>query len=61
MTSNPEQRTMPGLAPDTAGQQENPELVKKHLLEQAVELAPDLSELLRVYYRHVPAEELVDE
>ncbi|SFS94484.1 NAD-glutamate dehydrogenase [Saccharopolyspora flava] len=57
MTSNPGQ-----LQTGTTGEQsENPELAKRRLLERAVEFAPELGELLRTYYRHVPAEELVDD
>ncbi|MER6990800.1 NAD-glutamate dehydrogenase [Saccharopolyspora hirsuta] len=47
---------------DSAGERsENPELVKSRLLDRAAENAPELAELLRAYYRHVPAEELVDD
>ncbi|GAA4613488.1 NAD-glutamate dehydrogenase [Saccharopolyspora hordei] len=63
MTSDPGQ-LKPGR-PQTDGdapsgeRSENPELVKSRLLDRAADNAPDLAELLRAYYRHVPAEELV--
>ncbi|WP_235883658.1 NAD-glutamate dehydrogenase [Saccharopolyspora elongata] len=66
MTSNPGQLKT-GERPradgdDAVGERsENPELAKRRLLDRAVESAPELAELLRAYYRHVPAEELVDD
>lgn len=66
MTSNPGQLKT-GERPradgdDAAGERsENPELAKRRLLDRAVEFAPELAELLHAYYRHVPAEELVDD
>ncbi|MGP4021016.1 NAD-glutamate dehydrogenase [Saccharopolyspora sp. 5N708] len=66
MTSNPGQLKT-GSRPRTNGEDaagersENPELAKRRLLDAAVEFAPELAELLRAYYRHVPAEELVDD
>ncbi|MGW5649066.1 NAD-glutamate dehydrogenase, partial [Saccharopolyspora sp. NPDC003762] len=66
MTSNPGQLKT-GERPRVAGddavgeRSENPELAKRRLLDRAVESAPELAELLRAYYRHVPAEELVDD
>ncbi|MEV4643846.1 NAD-glutamate dehydrogenase [Saccharopolyspora sp. NPDC049357] len=57
MTSNPGH-----VQTGTTGEQsENPEMAKRRLLDRAVEFAPELGELLRTYYRHVPAEELVDD
>ncbi|GGJ02883.1 glutamate dehydrogenase [Saccharopolyspora subtropica] len=64
MTSNPGQlkTARPPKADGEAGEQtENSELAKYRLLDRAVEQAPELAEFLRVYYRHVPAEELVDD
>ncbi|MER7076724.1 glutamate dehydrogenase (NAD) [Saccharopolyspora kobensis] len=47
---------------DSAGERSgNPEIVKSRLLDRAAETAPELAELLRAYYRHVPAEEFVDD
>ncbi|QUH00531.1 NAD-glutamate dehydrogenase [Saccharopolyspora erythraea] len=40
---------------------EAPEQARNRLLDRAVEAAPELAELLWTYYRHVPAEELVDD
>ncbi|GAA4875932.1 NAD-glutamate dehydrogenase [Saccharopolyspora cebuensis] len=64
MTSNPGQvktgLRSPGVTA-AAGDVESPELVKERLLASAAEIAPELGELLQVYYRHVPAEELVDD
>jgi glutamate dehydrogenase len=66
MTSNPGQLKT-GQRPQADGEHaagersENPELAKRRLLDRAVEFAPELAELLRAYYRHVPAEELVDD
>ncbi|MGW1677960.1 NAD-glutamate dehydrogenase [Saccharopolyspora sp. NPDC002376] len=64
MTSNPGQLKTgrPQTDGDSAGDRsENPEIVKTRLLNRAAESAPELAELLRAYYRHVPAEELVDD
>ncbi|GAA2817073.1 NAD-glutamate dehydrogenase [Saccharopolyspora taberi] len=58
MTSNPGQlnREQP-----SAGPSETPERTRNRLLDRAVESAPELAELLWTYYRHVPADELVDD
>ncbi|WP_344133916.1 NAD-glutamate dehydrogenase [Saccharopolyspora halophila] len=62
MTSNPGQlKTGEQVRTESGDQSENPELAKQRLLERAVEFAPELGELLHAYYRHVPAEELVDD
>ncbi|GAB3299071.1 NAD-glutamate dehydrogenase [Parasphingorhabdus pacifica] len=42
-------------------QTDAPEPTKAGLLEQTAESAPGLAELLQTYYRHVPAEEFVDD
>ncbi len=47
--------------PAAASEGESPEQAKDRLLERAVDLAPDLAELLWKYYRHVPAEEVADD
>ncbi|MBK0868165.1 NAD-glutamate dehydrogenase [Saccharopolyspora sp. HNM0986] len=58
MTSKSRSSTT-GPAPGYPGAPENPEAAKAWLLDRAAETAADLGELLRTYYRHVPAEELV--
>ncbi|GAA4865754.1 NAD-glutamate dehydrogenase [Saccharopolyspora rosea] len=66
MTSNPGQLNT-GSQPRTETEDEadepasNPEVTKSRLLDRAAESAPELAQLLRTYYRHVPADELVDD
>ncbi|SDN51389.1 NAD-glutamate dehydrogenase [Allokutzneria albata] len=55
-TSRPESTRNP--VDDIPG---SPESVRDELLDRAVQAAPDLAELLRLYYRHVPAEEVVED
>ncbi|QGK69166.1 NAD-glutamate dehydrogenase [Allosaccharopolyspora coralli] len=40
---------------------DDPEQARDKLLDRAAESAPELSDLLHKYYRHVPAEELADD
>src|SRR5699024_10883236 len=66
MTSNVEQLNTETTARISGGSvvddgADNPEQVKKSLLERAGEADPDLAELLGTYYRHVPAEEIVND
>ncbi|SFP96057.1 glutamate dehydrogenase [Amycolatopsis arida] len=37
----------------------SPEQIRDELVEAAAEHAPDIAELIRLYYRHVPAEEIL--
>ena len=53
---NPGQLTT--AAPVAEAGDDAPERSKQRLLDRACESAPELSGLLRTYYRHVPAEEL---
>ncbi|SHG89946.1 NAD-glutamate dehydrogenase [Streptoalloteichus hindustanus] len=39
----------------------SPEQGREQLLRRAAEAAPELAELIELYYRHVPAEEVVDD
>lgn len=66
MTSNPGQvetevtrRAQRGTAITAA--HDDPERSRDKLLDRAAESAPELSDLLHKYYRHVPAEELADD
>ncbi|MFR9730255.1 NAD-glutamate dehydrogenase [Saccharopolyspora sp. MS10] len=58
MTSKP-RPALPDAAPGGQAVLENPEAAKAWLLDSAANAAGDLGELLRTYFRHVPAEELV--
>ncbi len=66
MTSNPGQvetevtrRAQRGTA--ITAVHDDPERSRDKLLDRAAESAPELSDLLHKYYRHVPAEELADD
>ena len=48
-------------APAAGAPDEDPERAKDRLLDRAADSAPELADLLRTYYRHVPAEELDDD
>lgn len=65
MTSNPGQVQTDSFqqagGDDSAQRVEGPDRTKSRQLEHAAEYAPDLADLLHTYYRHVPAEELVDD
>jgi glutamate dehydrogenase len=43
-----------------AGGQESPEQYRDDLIEQAAAAAPDLADLIRLYYRYIPPEEVID-
>ncbi|MCA1186971.1 MULTISPECIES: NAD-glutamate dehydrogenase [unclassified Saccharopolyspora] len=57
MTSKP-RSAIPDAATGGAAVLENPEAAKAWLLDRAADSAGELGELLRTYFRHVPAEEL---
>src|SRR4051794_35739104 len=46
-------------ASETRQRPVNPEERRDELIEAAAGQAPDIAELLRLYYRHIPAEEVV--
>jgi glutamate dehydrogenase len=46
-------------ATETRQRPVNPEERRDELIEAAAEQAPDIADLLRLYYRHIPAEEVV--
>ena len=44
----------------TAAAEENPEQRRDELIEQAASAAPDMADLIRLYYRYIPPEEVTD-
>ena len=57
MTSTKVSSTSPGGSADA----DDLEAQRDRLIEAAAERAPDISDLVRVYYRHVPPEDIVDD
>ncbi|HET6502839.1 MAG TPA: NAD-glutamate dehydrogenase [Amycolatopsis sp.] len=47
------------MAPETRSGPASPEQGRDELIEAAAAQAPDLAELIRLYYRHIPPEEVV--
>ncbi|HEX3781488.1 MAG TPA: NAD-glutamate dehydrogenase [Pseudonocardiaceae bacterium] len=39
----------------------SPEQIRDELIDRAAELAPDLADLIRLYYRYLPPEEVIDD
>ncbi|TWP51314.1 NAD-glutamate dehydrogenase [Lentzea tibetensis] len=48
-------------APEGESRPASPEQVRDELIERAAANAPELTDLIRLYYRHVPAEEVNDD
>lgn len=40
---------------------ESPEQIRDERIEQAAQLSPDMSDLIRLYYRYMPPEEIIDD
>ncbi|MEU5690400.1 NAD-glutamate dehydrogenase [Actinosynnema sp. NPDC020468] len=53
--------TRSGNRPDAETRPASPEQARDELIERAAANAPELAELIRLYYRHVPAEEVIDD
>ncbi|OLF16811.1 NAD-glutamate dehydrogenase [Actinophytocola xanthii] len=50
----------PGPRTDAAEGQESPEQTRDELIERAAAAAPDIADLIRLYYRYIPPEEVID-
>jgi glutamate dehydrogenase len=56
--------TMHGSANDRTNDEQkpaNPEQIRDELVDRAAELAPDQADLIRLYYRYLPPEEVIDD
>ncbi|GAB3581667.1 NAD-glutamate dehydrogenase [Amycolatopsis endophytica] len=57
MAVHPE--TAGGTTPGTRPRHASPEQIRDELIEAAAQHAPDIAELIRLYYRHIPADEIL--
>jgi glutamate dehydrogenase len=48
-------------SPDQTAKSASPEQIRDQLIDQAAELSPDLADLIRLYYRYLPPEEVIDD
>ena len=46
---------------DQTAKATSPEQIRDQLIDQAAELSPDLADLIRLYYRYLPPEEVIDD
>ena len=46
---------------DQTAKAASPEQIRDQLIDQAAELSPDLADLIRLYYRYLPPEEVIDD
>ena len=46
---------------DQSAKSASPEQIRDQLIDQAAELSPDLADLIRLYYRYLPPEEVIDD
>ncbi|MFL6142484.1 MAG: NAD-glutamate dehydrogenase [Labedaea sp.] len=54
-------RTGPTAGQTGAAEQPSPEQIRDERIEQAAQLLPEMAELIRLYYRYLPPEEIVDD
>jgi glutamate dehydrogenase len=56
-------RSRPDTAADGSGPAEpaSPEQIRDERIEQSAQHAPDIADLIRLYYRHLPPEEIIDD
>jgi glutamate dehydrogenase len=47
-------------SPGSRAEEESPEQRRDELIEQAASAAPDMADLIRLYYRYIPPEEITD-
>jgi len=53
-------RTRPGQSRTDTAVEESPEHRRDELIDQAASAAPDMADLIRLYYRYIPPEEVTD-